>query len=170
MTENVTLTLDIGGEGRHVDAWNLNPSATKTLGPGKGSRIPRHVRGRADAIPLADHSVDRIIVERTPLNKAALTEIARVIAPGGSVIMRHAVPFDIDPHAMAKAILPGPVTQRTVQINGQTLQESRFDNFGNDAGACRCSYEDSPNCDVVAGTSYSVSPTQATSTRSANQL
>ena len=119
----MTLTLDIGGEGRHLDAWNLNPSATKTLGPDRGRPIRRHILGRAEAIPYPDQSVDRIIVERTPLRKAALTEIVRVIALGGSVMLRHAVPFDIDPHALAKEILPGRVTQRLVQMSGQTLQQ-----------------------------------------------
>jgi hypothetical protein len=55
--------LDIGGEGRHAEAWNLNPSPVKTLGPEKGLPIPRRIAGRANAIPLPDHSVDRIIVE-----------------------------------------------------------------------------------------------------------
>ena len=32
--------LDIGGEGRHPDAWNLNPRKTKTLGPDRGLPIP----------------------------------------------------------------------------------------------------------------------------------
>ena len=120
------LTLDIGGEGRHVDAWNVNPSPVKTLGQGKGETIPRHILGRAEAIPVSDHSVDRIIVERTPLRKLALHEIERVVASGGLIILRHAAPEGMDPHALASTILPGHVTKRRIRINGRELQETRF--------------------------------------------
>jgi hypothetical protein len=70
----------------HPDAWNLNPSFVKTIGKSKGQPIPRHLSGRADAIPLADGSVNRLIVERTPLQVAALQEIARVISSNGTII------------------------------------------------------------------------------------
>ncbi len=63
------ITLDIGGEGRHKAAINLNRNRRKTLGAGRGEPIPQLVVGRADAIPLADKSVDYIIVERTPLSR-----------------------------------------------------------------------------------------------------
>src|SRR5687768_18325373 len=99
------FVLDIGGEGRHAQAWNLNPSPTKTIGPDRGSPIPRHLPGRADAIPLPDACVDEVIVERTPLSRAALAEIARVVIPGGTVTLRHAIPPGIDPHAAARNCL-----------------------------------------------------------------
>ena len=60
----MTIVLDIGGEGRHPGAINLNRVRHKTLGPERGHPIPQLVVGRADAIPLADHSIDRVIIER----------------------------------------------------------------------------------------------------------
>lgn len=122
----VVFVLDIGGEGRHPDAWNLNPSPVRTLGPNRGEPIPRHVQGRADAIPLPDHCVDRIIMERSPLTKAALREIARVVSRRGEVVLRHAVPPNFDPHLLARRVLPGRVSQRIVRIGRHVLQETRF--------------------------------------------
>lgn len=120
------FTLDIGGEGRHQAAWNLNPSPVKTKGADRGRPIPRLILGRAELIPLPDKSVDRLIVERTPLRRRALEEIRRVITPTGLVILRHAVPPDIDPHRLAIQVLAGRAQQRMVQIDGQRVQETVF--------------------------------------------
>lgn len=120
------FTLDIGGEGRHQAAWNLNPSPVKTKGADRGSLIPRLILGRAELIPLPDKSVDRLIVERTPLRRRALEEIRRVATPTGLVILRHAVPLDIDPHRLAVQVLDGCTQQRTVHIDGQRVQETVF--------------------------------------------
>src|SRR5690606_8692491 len=94
--------IDIGGEGRHPEAWNVNPSSVKTLGPGRGEPIPRHILGRSESLPLEDASVDLIIVEKTPLRRGALEEIARVISPGGRVILRHVPLPGMDCHELAK--------------------------------------------------------------------
>jgi len=120
------LLLDIGGEGRYAKAGNLNPSPVKTLGPDKGTPIERHILGRAEAIPLADRSVRWILVERTPLRRAALHEIARVIMPGGAIVLRHVAAPKLDRHHSAKAILPGRVRQRTIRLGSQLVQETRF--------------------------------------------
>jgi ubiquinone/menaquinone biosynthesis C-methylase UbiE len=120
------FVLDVGGEGRHPEAWNLNPSRTKTIGKYRGQPIPRHIPGRADAIPLADRSVDRLIVERTPLRTAALHEIARVIACGGTIILRHARSPVGDPHAIALQLLPGQVSRRMIRLGTQVVQETEF--------------------------------------------
>ena len=122
----MAFQLDIGGEGRNETAWNLNPSAVRTIGPNRGKLIPRRIAGRAEAIPLPDHSVDRIMVERTPLRKASLYQIARVIAPQGTIVLRHAKPPNRDPHLLARAILPGRITQRRFRIGSQDLQETCF--------------------------------------------
>ena len=128
------MTLDIGGEGRHADAWNLNPSRVKTIGQGRGQPIPRHIHGRGEAIPFPDRSIDCIIVERTPLRRAVLNEIERVIAAHGVVVLRHAVPEGLDPHAMAQTVLPGRITQQRIRIKRQTLQETRFQLDAGDLG------------------------------------
>ncbi len=120
------FTLDIGGEGRHPQAWNLNPRAEMTLGGRRGQPIQRRIAGRADAIPLPDHCVDRVIMERTPLTRAALLEIRRVIAVRGQIVLRHAMPPNFDPHLLACQLLPGQVSQRKMHIGTQVLQETCF--------------------------------------------
>lgn len=123
----VPLVLDIGGEGRHPGAWNLNPSPVRTLAPGRGQPIPRHLAGRADAIPLPDRSVDKVIVERCPLSATALREIARVVRRPGTIVLRHAVPPGTDPHAAARGILPGQAADRLIWLGRRQLQETRFE-------------------------------------------
>ena len=120
------ILLDIGGEGRHPRAWNLNPSRVKTVGANLGAPIPRLIVGRADAIPLRNGSVRTIISERTPLTARALHEIVRVLAPGGEVVLRHAAMPGRDPHRLAKAIFGGVVRQRAVRIGSRTVQETRI--------------------------------------------
>ena len=110
----MTFRLDIGGEGRYEDAWNLNPSAVRTVGPNRGELIPRRIPGRAEAIPLLDHSVDQVIMERTPLRKDSLYEIAHIVNGHGRLVLRHAMLPNVDPHLLARAILPGRVRQRRV--------------------------------------------------------
>ncbi|MEM9656858.1 MAG: hypothetical protein AAF961_00720, partial [Planctomycetota bacterium] len=120
------FVLDIGGEGRHEEAWNLNPRALRTIGPRRGEPIARRIAGRAGAIPLADESVDRIVMERTPLTRAALVEMARVAKAQGTITLRHATSPSFDPHRLARQILPGWKSERSVQIGRQVLQETCF--------------------------------------------
>lgn len=122
----MAFILDIGGEGRNDEAWNLNPSPVKTVGRERGEPIPRRIAGRAEAIPLPDHSVAKVIMERTPLRQAALCEIARIVHQEGTIVLRHATPPNIDPHRLALAILPGRVRQRQVPIGRQLYQETCF--------------------------------------------
>ncbi len=122
----MTIRLDIGGEGRYEDAWNLNPSAVRTVGPHCGELIPQRIPGRAEAIPLPNQSVARVIMERTPLRKASLYEIARIVDRHGTIVLRHATPPNFDPHLLARVLLPGHVTQRRVRIDRQVLQETCF--------------------------------------------
>lgn len=120
------IIVDIGGEGRYRRAWNLNPRSLKTLGPDRGRTIPRHIPGRAEAIPLPNGSVDLVIVERTPLRLAALQEIARIVSDNGVVILRHALPRGRDCHALARQIIPALIARRIVQLGTQRVQESIF--------------------------------------------
>jgi hypothetical protein len=124
------ITLDVGGEGRHAQALNLNCHRHKTLGSRRGEPIPRLIIARSDRIPLADGSVARVIVERTPLTQAALAEIRRVLAPGGIVILRHVpLPWH-DRHATARRMLPGRAWRRRQVIAGQQVQETRIELSG----------------------------------------
>ena len=137
-SRQLKLMLDIGGEGRYDEAWNLNPSSFKTRGPNRGAPIPRLIRGRAEAIPLADNSVDVIVVERTPLSPAALFEIKRVIFADAIIVLRHAMPPICDPHRRAYEVLPGRIRRRQIFVCGQWVQESVFlCGQNSDREACR---------------------------------
>lgn len=118
--------LDVGGEGRHPEAWNLNPRSTKTLGSGAGEPIPNLIAGRAEAIPLPDASVEQVIVERTPLRDQSLREIARVAVPLARVVLRHARPPWSDPHQRAAQLWGPPVKQRFSRLASHIVQESEF--------------------------------------------
>ena len=120
------FVLDVGGEGRHPDAWNLNPSAVRTIGKNRGEPIPQHICGRGDDIPLPTGSVDILICERTPLQVSTLREMARVIDADGVITLRHArFPF-FDPHAIAKQFLTGLIKHRITRIDRQIVQETEF--------------------------------------------
>lgn len=121
------LFLDIGGEGRHANAWNVNPSPVKTLGRDRGSPIPNWIPGRASRLPFPDRVVDLVIVERTPLLRESVLEIMRVVAPDGTIILRHFHGSGSHPHQFARSTISGMCTTRTIRIGNQTLQETRFE-------------------------------------------
>lgn len=126
------LVFDIGGEGRHARAWNVNPSRTVTLGENAGEPIPRLIVARADALPFPTNGVRDIIVERTPLTRAALREISRVIVPAGRVVLRH-VPLpdpDRDRHQAAVEILAGKTHRTNATIHGQQTIETTIITHG----------------------------------------
>ena len=118
------VILDIGGEGRHPLAWNLNPRSRKTLGQERGELIPRLIQGRGDCIPLPDRTVDVLIAERTPLRLATLSEMLRVASPSARIILRHANAYRRDPHHLAVQMLKGAVEQRMAMIGRQPVQET----------------------------------------------
>ena len=118
------MILDIGGEGRHPSAWNLNPRSRKTLGRQRGELIPLLIQGRGERIPLRDRTVDVLIVERMPLRVATLSEILRVARPSARIILRHAKAHRRDPHHIAIQVLKGTVERRTAMIGQQPVQET----------------------------------------------
>jgi len=124
LTAKNLMTLDIGGEGRYPQAWNLNPRTRKTVGPHRGEPIPRLIQGRGEFIPLADRTVDVLIVERTPLLRATLSEVLRVASPSAQIILRHASAHRRDPHQLAIQILRGTIEQRMAMIGRQPVQET----------------------------------------------
>jgi hypothetical protein len=119
-----SFVLDIGGEGRHPGAWNLNPRAAATVAGALGRPIPRLICGRGEAIPLPDHSVDLVIVERTPLWPLTLREIERVAKPGAIAILRHAVGPLGDPHARVLALLGRAGRSREVRLGSLRIRET----------------------------------------------
>jgi hypothetical protein len=118
------MMLDIGGEGRHLEAWNLNPKIRKTLGQQRGEPIPRLIQERGERIPLPNRTVDVVIVERTPLRLATLSEMLRVARPSARIILRHACAHRRDPHQLAVQMLTGAVEQRMAMIGKQPVQET----------------------------------------------
>lgn len=115
--------LDVGGEGRYATAINLNPRADKTLGPSKGEPIPNRIDGRAEEIPLPDHSVEVIVVERTPLRNEAIREIARVATDDATLVFRHCVDQHSDPHRRVVQQIAGNVNIEIVTLDGQIVQQ-----------------------------------------------
>ena len=118
------FVVDIGGEGRHSAASNVNPRPLKTLGPQRGQPIPRLIHGRAENVPLPDHTIDMVIVERSPLSRRALEEIKRIGRPGALVVLRHARAFGRDPHLLAKEMLSGKRSERECEIELRIYQET----------------------------------------------
>ncbi|QDU39355.1 hypothetical protein Mal4_36970 [Maioricimonas rarisocia] len=120
----MSITIDIGGEGRNSEAWNINVSRVKTVGPEAGSPIERLIQARGDALPFGDGSVREVIVERTPFSRAVAFEVARVLAPGGRVRLRHVQIPGRDRHAAAKELIEGATSESTRQIGAQIYQET----------------------------------------------
>jgi hypothetical protein len=124
LVSDCRFVLDIGGEGRYLQAWNLNRSRVKTFGCERGQPIPRLIQARGDGIPLPSDSVDLVIVERTPLRLAALAEIARVARQSATIVLRHAIPPGLDPHRLALQVLGGDVQRRMTSIGTIAVQET----------------------------------------------
>jgi ubiquinone/menaquinone biosynthesis C-methylase UbiE len=116
--------IDVGGEGRHPRAWNLNQrrersGISRAVGP-----IPRLILARAEAMPLAAASVDLAIVERTPLQRATLRELDRVVKPAGLILLRHAITPGGDPHRVALAHFAGSIERRVFAHRDYRVQET----------------------------------------------
>jgi len=122
--QTMTITIDIGGEGSNSEAWNVNPSRVKTVGPRAGTAIPRLIQARGDALPFADGSIGQVIVERTPFPRTVAREVARVLAQGGRVTLRHVRIPGRDRHAAAKQLIAGTVSESIRQSGTQTYQET----------------------------------------------
>lgn len=118
------FTLDIGGEGRHPEAWNLNISRLQTLGPEKGLPIRRWIFGRSTCLPFADGTVDRIIMEKTPLTRVAIGEMVRVLKPGGEIVLRHFHGGGEHPHGWARKMIRGQVSIGRARLRNQWVEET----------------------------------------------
>lgn len=82
--------VDVGGEGAHAAAWNLNPSRLRTMPGGRvGDPIPRLIQGSGEQMPFRDGSISRLVLENAPITDRTAREIARVMAPDGLVELRN---------------------------------------------------------------------------------
>lgn len=86
--------IDLFGEGFHRNAINIGMALrSETTAP--GSRVPTPIYRRfsskdvkANGIPIADHVADVVTAESGPINfPGVIEEIARIIAPGGTIIV-----------------------------------------------------------------------------------
>lgn len=133
--QNVPTTaryhIDIFGEGYFAGAVNVG-MATRTSTTGvSGSRVPnaiyRRFSGTAAAqngIPIADHVADLVTAENGPIQFPGLpAEIARILAPGGMVILYNPLSSEPAHDAVAAAIPGATVTKtRTTDDSGGTIE------------------------------------------------
>lgn len=104
----------------------------------KGQGSAHLLRGDVRALPLRDGALDAAVswyaslfMFDDPTNEACLRELARVLAPGGRLLVHHANPLALaaEPEARAEAALPG---------GARVEEESRFDaGSGRDRGVRR---------------------------------
>ncbi|QVL30338.1 methyltransferase domain-containing protein [Telmatocola sphagniphila] len=106
------VKIDIGGEGRNPGAINVNPSETTTTTGGWGRPIPNRVPGKGEKLPFADQSVDVIFLENAPIRPGTISEIQRVLKPGGEVrLVGPNAPEVIEAHKKIANLLGGKVYQ-----------------------------------------------------------
>ena len=111
------IHVDIFGEGYFPGAINLG-MATRTSTTGvNDSRVPNAIYRRfssnaaQNGLPFTDHSVNLVTAENGPIGMAGLAaEIARIIAPGGTIILNN--PDSQEPaHDAVAAAVGGTVTK-----------------------------------------------------------
>lgn len=94
------LTEELLGRGAHVIAIDQSEAMLETLqgklGPAAGERLEVRA-GSAEALPLADESVDRVVanmfLHHVEDPAATIREAARVLRPGGRIVIS-----DLDRH------------------------------------------------------------------------
>ena len=103
------LHLDIGGEGRHFNAVNLNPSTHTTCLSGPQLPIPNHLQGRGESIPCSDCSVFLITIENTEITEDMTIEIKRVLDAHGIIRLIHPTGYAAEAHSYVATIVNGKV-------------------------------------------------------------
>jgi SAM-dependent methyltransferase len=119
----VTIHLDIGGEGRHVGALNVNPLSTTSTGPER-LPIPNLVHARGEQLPFASGIADLVTVENTPIRPGMLDEIQRVLRPGGELRLLHPVEYALGSgvhDAVAATLDLGAAVRTTSILDGSAL-------------------------------------------------
>ena len=101
--------VDIFGEGYFKGAINIgNAERTTTTGI-QGSRVPNLIyrsfsSKNANALPIADHTADLITSENGPIGYPGIAEeIARIIAPGGTIVLYNPISQEDAHDKVAKA-------------------------------------------------------------------
>ncbi|HEX6369268.1 MAG TPA: DUF4157 domain-containing protein [Longimicrobium sp.] len=91
---NAKYHVDIFGEGYFKGAINIGMSERTSTTGINDSRVPHLIYRRFSAkdarLPIADHAADLVTAENGPLRIPGLAEeIARIIAPGGTIILHN---------------------------------------------------------------------------------
>ena len=101
--------IDLFGEGRYPGAINIGDTPRKTTTGVSGSRVPnliyRHFSNKDPHVPIADHVADLVTSENGPVRMPGLAEeIARIIAPGGIIILYNPISEERYHDDVAKAV------------------------------------------------------------------
>jgi hypothetical protein len=101
--------VDIFGEGYYKDAINIGMAERVSANSGiSGSRVPNLIYRRfsdiTNVLPIADHTADLVTSESGPIGLPGLAEeIARIIAPGGTIVLFNPVSEEASHDKVAKA-------------------------------------------------------------------
>jgi len=118
-----SVHLDIGGEGRHARAINVNPERLTTTTGLPGRPIPNLIVGTGEALPVRAASVDKVLVENAALRPGSEREIARVLKRGGTVRLVHPSGYATRTHGLVAAAVQGRHQRRVV--GGITISRIR---------------------------------------------
>ncbi len=101
--------IDIFGEGYYKGAINIGMAERTSTTGIYDSRVPNLIYRRfsskdANALPIADHTADLVTSESGPIGLPGLAEeIARIIAPGGTIILYNPVSEEASHDKVVKA-------------------------------------------------------------------
>ncbi|MDO9236679.1 MAG: DUF4157 domain-containing protein [Aquabacterium sp.] len=101
--------VDIFGEGYFKGAINIGMAERTSTTGIYNSRVPNLIYRRfsskdANALPIADHTADLVTSENGPIGYPGLAEeIARIIAPGGTIVLNNPVSEEAAHDKVAKA-------------------------------------------------------------------
>jgi hypothetical protein len=91
-------------------------TTTSTTGAA-GRPIPNRVAGTGEKLPFGDRSVDIINLENAPIRPGTITEIARVIKPGGDIrLVGPATPEVLAAHQRVADAVGGKVFQTRIKV------------------------------------------------------
>jgi hypothetical protein len=100
--------IDIFGEGYFKGAVNIGMAERTSTTGINNSRVPNLIYRRFSAkdttLPIADHAADLVTSENGPIGMPGLAEeIARIIAPGGTIVLNNPVSEEAHHDKVAKA-------------------------------------------------------------------
>lgn len=88
-TKTGEVIIDIGGEGRYLNAININPQALTSTTGESGRLIPNWIPGFGHSLPFRNRSIDLIYLENAPLTDKVMNEVHRVLKVNGELKLTH---------------------------------------------------------------------------------